>query len=269
MTRIEFCPDIEDQSGVEGENSERTIRGKVHGVETLAEALILVKSGTPLFFGPLRRYEVRADRKADRLWTGEAIYRPNAPLEPGDPIRISGSTRGSTMRVKQSLNTVARFAAPGKTAEDHKGAINVTSDGVEGVDIPLPGLVFSVTIAFPPGTVNLPYIVTLKNLTTKVNNAPWKGFAKGELQFLFADFSTGDDPEKDEVTFSFSGEENLASIAYEGGITVTGKEGHHYVWFSYEEDKDDTAKKRVMVPHAAHLEQVFEYGDFTLLGLGS
>ena len=41
---------------------------------------------------------------------------------------------GGTQHITQSIATIQKYAPPGKTAPDFKGAIGVTHDSVEGVD---------------------------------------------------------------------------------------------------------------------------------------
>ena len=47
------------------------------------------------------------------------------------------------------------------------------------------------------------------------------------------------------------------------------KEGWHYLWVRYEDEKDEAAKVLTRRPVAAYVEQVYQYGDFGLLGIGS
>jgi hypothetical protein len=58
---------------------------------------------------------------------------------------FSFDTGGGTQHVTQSMATVNSYAPPGKTAPDFKGAVGVTHDNVEGVDITVPVYNFSET----------------------------------------------------------------------------------------------------------------------------
>jgi hypothetical protein len=40
------------------------------------------------------------------------------------------------------------------------------------------------------------------------------------------------------------------------------------MWIRYEDDEDTTAKKLIKKPTAVYVEQVYHYGDFSLLGIG-
>lgn len=57
---------------------------------------------------------------------------------------ISGDTMGGTQHLTQSLATVNKYAPSGKTAPDFKGAIGVTKDSVDGVDVVCPVFNFMV-----------------------------------------------------------------------------------------------------------------------------
>ena len=114
---------------------------------------------------------------------------------------------------------------------------------------------------WPTGT----YKLTLFGLTGKVNNAAFRGFAAGEVLFLGAQGSktgTGDWS----ISYRFAASPNVANLTV-GDITVTEKRGWDYLWVSYADSKDDTAKRLVKKPVAAYVEQVYGYADFSLLGI--
>lgn len=50
---------------------------------------------------------------------------------------------------------------------------------------------------------------------------------------------------------------------------MPAKEGWHYLWVRYEDDEDATARTLIKKPRAVYVEQVYYYGDFSLLGIGS
>ena len=66
-------------------------------------------------------------------------YIPPDGQEPATGESVcSFDTGGGTQHVAQALGTVSRSVPAGKTAADFKGAIGVTDDAVEGVDITVP-----------------------------------------------------------------------------------------------------------------------------------
>ena len=66
------------------------------------------------------------------------------------------------------------------------GAIGVTADGVEGVDITVPVYQFSETHYFSDAQVTGAYKGAIFSCTGKTNAGAFKGFAPGEVLFLGA-----------------------------------------------------------------------------------
>lgn len=181
-------------------------------------------------------------------------------------------TSGETVRIVKSLATISRHSlVDGTDPPDYKGLINVTPDGVEGVDVVVPSFSFGETHFIDPDLVTVKYKKALARLTGCVNDAPFLGFEKGELLFRGASGSKrGTD--RWEITFRFSGVFNekglkLIDTGSESDPTVD-KEGWQYLWFQTEEVKDDDANILVKRPRYAFLEQVRPYGDFRKLLIG-
>jgi hypothetical protein len=206
---------------------------------------------------------------ADGLWVARVRYVPEARKEPevGDPEQFAFDTTGGTQHITQSLSTVGKYAPAGKTAADFKGAIGVTHDAVEGVDITVPVYAFSETHYLADATVTAAYKLQVFQLTGTVNAAAFKGFAAGECLFLGASGAKrGTD--KWEINFRFAASPNKTSLTV-GDITVPAKKGWEYLWVRYADAEDDVAKAIVKKPVAAYVEKVYEEGDFSLLGIGT
>ena len=179
---------------------------------------------------------------------------------------FSFDTGGGTQHVTQSIATVSSHAPPGKTAPDFKGAIGVTHDNVDGIDITVPVYSFSETHYLADAVVTEAYRGTLFNLTGKVNNAAFKGLAAGECLFLGASGSKrgADDWE---ITFRFAASPNRTGITV-GDITGIAKKGWEYMWVRYADAEDAAAKAIVKKPVAVYVEKVYEEGDFLAMGIG-
>ncbi len=78
------------------------------------------------------------------------------------------------------------LAGTGQTAPNFRGAIGVTADSVEGVDIAVPVYQFAETHYQPDSVITPTYKGTLFSLTGRTNNGAFKGFAAGEVLFLGA-----------------------------------------------------------------------------------
>jgi hypothetical protein len=201
-------------------------------------------------------------------WDCTVRYVPPEDAEPevGDSS-FSFDTGGGTQHITQSISTVQKYAPAGKTAPDFKGAIGVTHDNVEGVDITVPVYNFSETHYLPDSQVTPGYVGALFNLTGKTNAAAFKGLAAGECLFLGAAGSKrgADDWE---IAFRFAGSPNRTGITV-GAITGIAKKGWEYMWVRYADAEDPAAKALVKQPVAVYVEKVYDEGDFSAMGIGT
>lgn len=205
------------------------------------------------------RYGREESQAADALPGGDPVT-PEAPLGPSYTFEMSGGTQ----HVTQSLQTVAKHARPGKNPPDFKGAIGVNGDSVEGTDVTVPVFRFSETYSIPAGLVTHGYKVVLFHLTGRVNNAPFKGFAAGEVLFLGASGSRRG-IEKWEISYQFAASPNAVGLQV-GDIAGIAKKGWEYLWVRYGDVEDE--KVLVKQPESVHVERVYEPGNFALLGIG-
>ena len=161
--------------------------------------------------------------------------------------------------------------ANGQTAPDFSGAIGVTHDNVEGVDINIPVFSFNVNRIIAKAAMTATYIANLYVLTGKVNNDTFTvnvdgvdlTFAAGECLFLGA--SGGQRGSDDwEIGFRFAGSPNAANLTV-GLITGIAKKGWEYMWVRYADAEDADAKAIVKKPIAVYIEKVYDDGNFNLL----
>jgi hypothetical protein len=246
---------------------------KITGTSDETAALSALKSTAPTVLYGLKRQPVAVEpvhvdtANPDKcIWTGTVNY---APFEHEDPPATGESvfnfdTGGGTQHITQSLQTMGRF--PG-TAPDFKGAIGVTHDNVEGVDITVPVYTFSETHYVPSSTVTTSYKYTLFSLTGKVNSGSFKGLAAGECLFLGASGSKrgADDWE---ITFRFAGSPNRTGLSV-GPISGISKKGWEYLWVRYADIEDTASHTLVKQPIGAYVEKVYEEGNFSSLGIGT
>jgi len=163
-----------------------------------------------------------------------------------------------------SLATTA-YAKTGETARDFKGAINVTTDGVEGVEVGVSGLKLWIRKRQKRTFISLDYVKLLSDMSQHWNNAPFLGFEAGELRFTNAtgQEATDSDPE---ITYNFIASPNVTDLTV-GDITVAEKRGHDYLWCFFENIEDDSAKATVQQPKSAYVEQVYYSADFAKFGI--
>lgn len=190
----------------------------------------------------------------------------NDDQQPTDPTEFSFDTSGGTTHLTTSLGTTS-YPSSGNTP-DFKNAIGVTdSDNVEGVDIIIPQFLYTEKKVFTTAQMTLTFAKTISDLTGTTNDSTFKGWATGEVLFAGASGSKRNGGDWD-VTFSFIMEKNVTGLDI-GDITGIDKKGHQYLWVLFEPQEDTTAKRLVRRPIAVYVEDVYESGDLSALGIGT
>lgn len=243
----------------------------VRGTDSDVAARNETLSTSPVTHNGLKRDDVEAEEIASDMWLCVVRYASPERTEPeAGESSFSFETRGGSQHITQSLATVASYASPEVPgAPNFQGAIGVTADGVEGVDITVPVYTFSETHYLTNAQVTNAYKGTLFGLTGSVNNASFKGLAAGECLFLGAAGSRRGTSSDDlwEISFAFAGSPNVTGLTI-GTIAGVAKKGWEYLWVRYQEAEDTDAKMLIQKPLAAYVEQVYRYGNFALLGIG-
>ena len=177
-------------------------------------------------------------------------------------------------KITHSKSTISRTAATG-TAPDHKGAIGVTPDGeIEGVDIATPTSTIRITRYVSSSICTAAYLATLDGiLAAPVNSGSvtWTidgqnfTYAAGELRFdnYTATKRGGGDYQ---ITYEFAVSRNATNISIGGVLTVSAKKGWEYLWVQYGKQPDATAKRTVLRPIAAFVEQVYNTSAYSGFG---
>lgn len=273
-------------------NPEITLRYGVFGESDYAAAIALVLAATPATYGNLVRQSFGLDPEGGGVWKAEIPYRmvertlgadgggaqdgENPPEEQPEPPsddqvlgpEYSGTTSGATIHITQSIATRHAIQAIGiANPVDYKGAIGVTKDGVTGVDIIGHTDEWQVTYRFEYG-MSPRYRRLLHELTGKINNAPFYGYQAGEVLFVGADWQVGQDRAAS-ITYKFRCSKNVEGYDPAPGVlgVVPEKRGHDYAWFAYAPSVDNNTL--VEQPVQVNIEQVYEEGDFSRLGIGA
>lgn len=231
--------------------------------ETEVEALVRAAAEAASPYLGLVLDTISVEAVAADVWKCRARY---ATISSSDS-EYTFDTGGGNQRITQSFGTINAYALGGGTPPDFQGAIGVSEDRVEGVDIPVPNFQFSETHRFASTFVDSTFKRTLFTLTGTFNNASFKGFDAGECLFLGASGSQRGD-ELWSITFRFAGSPNVTGLTV-GGITGIDKYGWDYMWVLYEEFVDNFAYKLVQRPVAAYVERVLQPADFSLLSIGT
>lgn len=235
------------------------------------EALVFINGIAPLaVVRPSGRTVVRQNLAVavedGGIHTVTGTYGLRKPREAGD-YDFTFDTTGGTKKLTQSLATIARYPKAGATAPDFKGAIGVTADGVEGVDVQDYKFAWTETHEIPLAAATFAYALTLRAVTGKTNAGTFRGFAAGTVIFRGA---TGGKKSEDtaSITFAFEAGEHATGLTV-GAITGIDKKAWEYLWVRYEEAVDTAAKATVRTPLAAYVEKVADEADFSALGIGS
>lgn len=217
--------------------------------------------GTGLLALPRNRIEI--EPKGDKLWDGHVQYGATPQTNESS---FQFDTGGGTQHITQSKETVASEAKPPRNPPNAQRGIGATADGVEGVDVVVPVYHFSETHVLPDSIVTSAYKADLFALTGRVNDAPFKGCAAGECLFMGAAGSKRGNGDW-EIAFRFAASPNVASLSVCPDIPPVAKGGWEYLWVRYEPVKSEDVL--IQNPVAVYVERVYDYGNFSLLGIGT
>lgn len=247
----------------------------VEGTDDDAAARAALAAAAPGTHGTLVRQTPTVDPVGPNLWEGKAKYiKPEIQTPQSGSASFSFDTTGGTQHITQSRQTIQKYAPAGQTAPDFGGAIGVTHDSVEGVDITVQVFSFNVTRYIPTSAMTPGYIAGLYAMTGKINSASWTvnvdginlTFAAGEALFLGASGAKRKSENDWELGFRFAASPNATNLTI-GSITGINKKGWEYLWVRYADAEDAAAKAIVKKPVAVYIEKVYEEANFAGLGI--
>ena len=257
----------ESRPSTEGESPSVDLVFVIEGTDDDLAAKAALDATAPAVYDGLVRQTYSIDRIAEDAWEGTVRYGKRSPRQDGFSKYTFEIGTGS-QHITQSIATAHRYAPEGETAPDFKGAIGVTPDGIDGVDVDVPVFRWSETHYFDASIVTEAYKHTLYGIAAApINAAPFRGKAAGEVRFLGASGGQSGDEEY-EIAYHFAASPNLTELVV-GNITGISKGGWEYLWVLYEEQEDAAAKRLVKRPAAVYVEQVYRSSDYSLLGIGS
>jgi len=271
---VRLIEDVDSREVRTGDRPSCTFHYTLEGVADDDTAKTLMENSTAEYYGDLKRESINLEPEwvdtasNTGIWRVTVEYLAPEEIEPETgESSYSFDTTGGTQHITQSVSTRGKYAPSGKTPPDFKGAIGVTHNSVEGVDITIPVFSFTETHYLPDSVVTDTYKGRLFRLTGKTNNSNFRGCAPGECLFLGASGSRRGEDDW-EVTFRFAASPNKTNIQI-GDITVAEKKGWDYLWVRYADEADTDACELVKRPSAAYVEQVYEEGDFSDLEIGA
>ncbi len=209
------------------------------------------------------------DELGDKLWRVEVRYSRPTPtsesVEPGGSAGRRVRIGFDRQRLYRSISTIQAYAADGETAPDFGKMIGVTQNGVEGVDVITPAFKFTRHRTIDASAYNDSYENVLYNVVGRVNKTPFTGKASGTVLLVGVDSQYNPRTDEYELTFEFEASPNQLDISV-GGITGITKGGWEYLWVYYEDVEDEASGRTIKKPVAAYREQIYQVGDFSVLG---
>lgn len=237
--------------------------------DTESGAVVAAYTAAPGTFEGLDKLGASVESLGGYMWHVTISYAPasvRVPQRPGptDPARTRIETTGATRTIRTSLSTVHKAKIAGTPNADFKGLINVDENGAQGVEIVVPQWRETTTKTYTDAQVTPTFKQVIYGLNGKVNNAVYRGFQPGEVLFLGADLDQRPAEGLWDVTYRFAMNPNLTGIEI-GEIEVFDAKGWEYVWTRTVETDDGAGITRK--PTHAFVEQVYEPGDLSLLGV--
>lgn len=241
-----------------GQSTGRELVYDIIGTEDEAEVETLLYATAPTVYLGLQLDSVNAEPQGGGVWKGSVRYTRVNNAE------FTFQTGGGTRHITQGYEDVASYPAPGMTAPDFQGAINVSEDKVEGADFPDSRYEFSETHFFDDAIVTNAYKFLLASYSGRTyNSTTFRGLAAGECMLLGVTGSKRGD-EQWSLTFTFAGSPNVTGLAV-GPITGIDKLGWDYMWIRHATFEDSTAISLVKRPISAHVVRVLIPVDYSNL----
>jgi hypothetical protein len=247
---------------VRGTNPSAQLNFVINGTDDYDQALTELERSAPAAFDNLPRLSYGIEPVAETIWLGHARYGYQSTQPTGESV-YQFDTGGGSQHITQSRKTVRRYARPGSVAGNFMGAIGVTADSVEGVDITVPVYSFSEVHYKKNAFVDEDYKATLFALTGSVNHKSFRRYAAGEVLFLGAS-GTKRGSDDWELSFRFAASPNLSNLVI-GDMTGIVKAGWEYLWVQYADEEDTAAQTLIKRPLSVHIEQVYPYDSFNRL----
>ncbi len=247
-----------------------TLHYVLTGTNSEITARFLAMGNSPAMYDTLYRTGIALKDVGAMLWDVTVSYGPRQKKEPeaGD-FSWSFDTTGGTKHITHALEHIQSYVPAGDTAADHKGAIGVTDDAVEGTDVIDHSFKWKENHNLLLANYGWAYSSYLDDMTGKANDATFRGKAAGTVLFAGA---TGGQSSKDPLllalTFNFEYSRPVVNLTV-GDITNINKGGHEYWWVEYKKADGGAAKRLATIPKQVNIERVLDEADFSTLGIGT
>lgn len=211
--------------------------------------------------------EHSAEQQTSTKWRVTLTYSVPPPPENqgGQYIQFGLDVGGETIHIMQSRqvrNAVTRTGVA-LLPPDVRNCIGLTKDSIEGADIVGKGINFNITGYFTPIAWSTGLLAILYALQGNYNNAPFYGFAAGEVMFVSAS-AQGRQYGLIAVTYNFSAKPNangLTDLPFPPLFAL----GHDIIDYLYVRDVDQNFP--VQAPTYRYVHRIADPVNFALLGV--
>ena len=274
---------VESRELSDGDDPAISTRWLIDGTDSELVASITLRQSTPLQWPGtimLRRAWVVTpigDPTLTTKWYGDVSYAVQGggsgrPPERGEKFFNFDTGSGSETRLN-TLETKQTVVKAGVVAPNVRGGINVTKEGVDGVDVLTKEFRFSETHYFGADEVSNGFIQTIKDSAVTVNSDSFRGFSAGEVMFVSASGSRRGTDENDgwEINFNFTVRGTIAAgTKITEDLTLTAAvDGWDYIWVSYDKEPDNATKQVLLIGQVARVERIYDRTDFAILNIGT
>lgn len=218
-------------------------------------------------------------------WKVNVNYKEPQGIGDAEIDKFEFSITGQVVNMRQSLQTIAwkNHTTSEDDVENYpppsfRGGINVTGQGIDGVDVVTPQMGFTKSKRYPIDEVNYGFHKVLSEMVGRVNSDTFFSYAAGEVLItgihgllvtayeyeIFFDFQVSRNATNLQVgqpDFTKPTEEQQ----YQGVRYYASKEGWDYLWVYYGEYESDS--QIVRIPMYSYIERVYYRAPFSLLGL--
>lgn len=188
-----------------------------------------------------------------------------------DEISVAFDLTAQTKTYTQSLATIASYYAPNETTPDFKKLINIVDGYPEGVEINPASIAessFTVEQEVPRVLITNTWLKEKKAFIGKLANGAFRGHSTGEVMFGGLRGTVKHDEPIIALSWEFLTIENQPAKDI-GVFEDVVKKGWEYAWVYSEERVVTTGSKKTLThaPVAMYVEQLFEYVDFSTIGV--
>ena len=248
----------------------RTLHYWLDGIHDDAAARAYVTAATPLLFDGYYRQNINMDPKGNGFWEIDVPYGAIDQCTDIGTVSISYETSGGSAHMTLAKQHIASYGpTESDTPPDHGGALNVTEQGVQGVDVVTAEFSWTETWTLPIAYASFPVAMINKACTGKINAYTFRGFGPKQVRLDGVTMTASTkDPTQATGVYKFvqSDDSTDAVPLFRSGIV---KAGWDFLWAEYAKQEDDAAKALVQKAIAVHIDRVYDLADFSILGIGT